>query len=90
MHPFFDSNRFLMGRKEGAELLSQLLSVFRSTGEIRILFEKAGGDLAVLPDGLAPAELWPRVLNELARRRGLEDACRHDHEGRGGQTCDVT
>jgi hypothetical protein len=75
MHPFFNSNRFLMGRKDGAELLAQLLSVFRSSGEIRILFEQAGGDLTVLPDGLAPAELWPRVLNELARRRGLEAFC---------------
>jgi hypothetical protein len=25
----------------------------------------------------------------LSRRR-LDDACRRDHEGRGGQTCDVT
>src|SRR5688572_24114681 len=75
MHPFFNSNRFLMGRREGAELLRQLKGVFKQSGEIRLLFEQADGDVTLLEDGLAPALLWPRVLNELARARGLELFC---------------
>jgi hypothetical protein len=74
-HPFFEANQFPAQREDARTLFDLLVVIFSNPGEIRMLYQRSGGDVGILTPGLAPRLLWTEALNLLAAGRTLEQFC---------------
>jgi hypothetical protein len=74
-HPIFDRSTYAWERREAVDLYELLCDTIDQQSEIAMLYAQAGGELAKLHTGQAPAAIWRDALGLLAMRRALRNLC---------------
>lgn len=74
-NPFFGGGRYPWGREDAVAFHRALSQAIPSTAAIAALYEQAGGDIALLDQGGAPADVWRRVLDGLGAGAKLRRLC---------------
>ena len=65
-HPFFDAGSYPWQRPDARALKDQLRTVITNVPEIVAIYERSGGDRAVLNTNATPDDVWQSALNLLA------------------------